>query len=55
MGGREVGSDLAQALRRLLDAVDRGEVTADTPSDRRMVRRIEGAVVALEVTTPRRR
>ncbi len=55
MGRREVESDLAQALRRLLDAIDRGEITADTPAERRIVRRIEGAVVALEAKTPRRR
>jgi len=33
-------------LRRLLDAVDRGELTADTPAERRNLRRLEGRIPA---------
>jgi hypothetical protein len=35
--------EAAATLRRLLDAVDRGELTAVTPAERRNVRRLEGA------------
>lgn len=47
----------ARVLRRLVEAVDRGEVTADTPQDRRYLRRIEGAIAALEAdrATPRKK
>ncbi len=38
----------AAALRALLDAVRVGELTAETPAERRMVARIEGAVLGLE-------
>jgi len=38
----------SEMLRRLLDAVDRGELTADTPPERRNVRRLEGMLAALE-------
>jgi len=34
-------------LRRLLDAVDRGELTASTPAERRNLRRLEGMLAAL--------
>jgi len=42
-------------LHRLLDAVDRGELTADTPAERRNLRRLEGMLAALEGTTTRSR
>ena len=42
-------------LHHLLDAVDRGELTADTPAERRNVRRLEGMLAALEGTTTRSR
>jgi hypothetical protein len=35
-------------LRRLLDAVDRGELTVDTPTERRNVQRLEGMLAALK-------
>jgi hypothetical protein len=38
----------AETLRRLLDAVDRGELSADTPAERRNLRRLEGMLAALE-------
>ena len=34
-------------LRRLLDAVERGELSADTPAERRNLRRLEGMLAAL--------
>jgi hypothetical protein len=37
----------AEMLRRILDAMDRGELTADTPEERRNVRRLEGMLLAL--------
>jgi hypothetical protein len=40
--------EAAEMLHRLLDAVDRGELSADTPEERRNVRRLEGMLVALE-------
>jgi hypothetical protein len=38
----------ADLLRRLLAAINRGELSADTPVDRRITRRIEGALAALD-------
>jgi hypothetical protein len=32
--------EAAEVLRRLLDAVDRGQLTADTPAERRNLRRL---------------
>ena len=40
--------EAAEMLRRLLEAVDRGELTADTPAERRNLRRLEGMLAALE-------
>ena len=40
--------EAAQLARRLLDAVERGDLEADTPAGRRLVRRIEGATAAWE-------
>lgn len=37
-------------LRRLLDAVHRGELSADGPVGAGLVRRLEGAATALELT-----
>lgn len=39
----------ATLLRRVLAAVERGELTASTPQGRALLRRIEGAVSALDV------
>ena len=39
--------EAAEMLRRLLDAVDRGELTASTPAERRNLRRLEGMLAAL--------
>ncbi len=43
---RDEASDL---LRRVLAAVGRGEVTADGPAAAATVRRLEGALLALEI------
>jgi hypothetical protein len=45
---REAVTEAAAALRALLEAVDRGEIEAETPQARRLVRRLEGALAALE-------
>jgi len=42
----------AQLVRRLLLAVERGEIESDTPTARRLLRRLEGAVAAWESETP---
>jgi len=39
--------EAAEAMTALLRAVDEGEITADTPQERRLLRRIEGAVIVL--------
>lgn len=41
-------SDLAAALRRILEAIERGDLDASTPQAIALRRRIEGAVIALE-------
>lgn len=46
-------ADLVEAgavLRRLLAVVEAGELDADTPQARRLLRRLEGAVAAWEVS-----
>ena len=42
-------AETAAMLRRLLDAVDRGELTASTPQALALMRRMEGAAATLEV------
>jgi hypothetical protein len=44
----ETLADAAAALRRLLAAVESGQLEADSATARALVRRIEGAAVALE-------
>jgi hypothetical protein len=41
-------AELSHVLRRVLDAVATGEVKAVTPQERRLVRRVESALVAFE-------
>ncbi len=48
-------TEAAALLRRVLDAVDRGELAADGPAAVAVVRRCEGAVIALEVDRRRPR
>ena len=45
---REARRDAAQALRRILDAVEAGELEADSPQAKALLRRLQGAVVGLE-------
>ncbi len=40
--------EVAALLRRVLAMVERGELKADDPVSRRFLRRLEGAVAALE-------
>jgi hypothetical protein len=40
--------ETAELLRRLLDAVEKGELDASSSQGARLVRRIEGAVLTLE-------
>ena len=51
-GGTTVGDEryrkeAAALLRRLIEAVDRGELTATTPQARALLRHLEGAASAL--------
>jgi len=39
---------LALELRKVVEAVEKGDLDAATPRDRRMLARIEAAIVALE-------
>ncbi len=41
-------AEAAATLRRVLDHVARGDITAETPPERRMVHRLEGAAIGLE-------
>lgn len=41
-------AELAASLRRILDAIERGDLDASSAHGRALKRRIEGAVVALE-------
>lgn len=50
--GANDASEAAAILSRLLAAVEAGEIEADTPQARRLLRRLEGAVGAWE--TPQR-
>lgn len=45
---REVESEAAETIRAVLAAIEAGELTADTPRAVALVRRLEGALVALE-------
>ena len=45
---RAEAREAAAILRRLLDAVERGELTADGPLGSRVLRQLHGAAVALE-------
>jgi hypothetical protein len=49
---RETVAGAAHSLRRVLDAVERGDLKAVTPQDRALLRRLEGALAAWEATVP---
>ena len=50
---RATVTDAAEVLRRILAAVEAGEIEADTPQARRLVRRIEGAQAAWGTESPK--
>ena len=54
MGRRSVERETAELLRRLLEAIDRGQVEANGPRAIALRRRIEGAIAALEAAAARR-
>jgi hypothetical protein len=45
---RSEQSEAAAVLRQLLAAVDAGELEANTPQAKALLRRLEGALIALE-------
>lgn len=45
--------DAAAMLRRVLEATERGDLEGESARARALVRRIEGAVVALETPRPK--
>lgn len=52
---RQAVDEAADALRRILTAIENGELEVTTPQDIALVRRLEGAVSALEEATGRRK
>ena len=46
-------AEAAQALQALIDAIDRGELTPESPLEQELLCRIEGAVTALRESTSR--
>jgi hypothetical protein len=51
---RSTVAEAAQALRRILASIEEGELSAATPQEVALVRRLQGAVVAMEaVSGPR--
>lgn len=51
MATKKDRQDAAVLGRRVLAAIEAGEFEADTPSARRLLRRLEGAVAAWEAET----
>lgn len=47
----DVASEAAVLLRRVLEAVERGDLSAGTPRAIALVRRIEGAIAAFDAAT----
>lgn len=45
---RRERKEVAALLRRVLDAVDNGDLAADGPAGVAVVRRLEGALIAVE-------
>lgn len=53
-GRRPSTADITQAVevvRAILQAVERGEIEAETPQARRLLRRLEGAVAAWDAAS----
>lgn len=48
MGGQDERDGAAKVLRNLLNAVAEGTLQAESPAERTIVRRWEGAAIALE-------
>jgi transcription elongation GreA/GreB family factor len=46
-------AEAAQAVRRLVTAIEKGEIDADSPKARALQRRLEGVVAAWEVAVGR--
>ena len=46
--------EVAALARRILGAVERGEIEADSPAARRLLRRLEGATAVWEAETKTR-
>jgi hypothetical protein len=53
VGADKTSREAAAMLRRVLEAVERGELEGESSQARALVRRIEGAVVALETPRPK--
>lgn len=49
---RSTVAEAAETLRRLIDAIDAGNIDADDPKARALRRRLEGVVVAWEQASP---
>ena len=47
-------AEAAELMRRILALVDSGELSADGPAGSGLVRRLEGALLAVEAMEPRR-
>jgi hypothetical protein len=44
--------ETAQLLQRVIEAVEKGELEARTPNARALLRRLEGALIALQASSP---
>ena len=51
--GQHTRREAARQLRAILEAIDRGQLQADSGLAKRMLRRIEGAITALEAKPKR--
>ena len=49
----DISREAAKLLRRVIEAVAKGELEARTPDARALLRRLEGALIALEASPPK--
>jgi hypothetical protein len=49
----EISREAANLLRSVVSAVAKGELEARTPDARALLRRLEGALIALEASSPK--
>lgn len=49
----DISREAAKLLRRVIEAVAKGELEARTPDARALLRRLEGALIALEASSPK--